>query len=236
MASVTHAKNYTVFNTGSSKSTWISPQRGYVIDEAKTEYPKICLDFLAVKIVKGKVTFINETKGCKHGLNGTRGGSCSNLHNGCFYYLQEGRPIKTNAHGCKRLIKCKNGNKCNKSHNICRNCCYATQRFVPLHTKEECPNRGFYNKLLKKNGYKTIKNVYLKKSSNDSSEIEQLPAHMKSHIDYAKRDQAVIEQFKKLKNMVDKKFIYVMADGHPFEVDVVLHLVQNKNGIFENIN
>lgn len=223
MASTSHTKNTTVFNTGSSKSTWVSPQRGYVVDEAKTENPKICLDFLAVKIVKGKVKFINETKGCKHGLNGTKGGSCSHLHDGCFYYLQEGRPIKTNVHGCKRLIKCKNGNKCNKSHNICRNCCYATQRFVPLHVKEDCPNRGFYNKLLKKNGFKTIKNVYLKNSSKDSSEIESFPVH-KSHTNYAKRDQVVLEQFEKLKAIAEKKNVTsVVAAGHPMNIDVIFN-------------
>ena len=210
MASFTNA---TTYNTGKFVGKWVSPQHSYAPKTTNTETdpPKICLDFLAVKVTTKiahgkrikKVILVNETTGCKHGLNGTKGGSCSYLHDACFYYLQEGRPIKTLS-GHKRRIRCKNGPRCNKSHNVCRDCCYATQKFVSLHAKEDCPHHGFYNKLLKKNGFGEIKEVHLAKDEESKSE-PVVTFRTNSRKKKNQTEQAVLDQFEKLKAMASSK-------------------------------
>ena len=223
MASSARAKNDTVFDTGDSEGmrTWISPQRSYHNEEKKTtEYRKICLDFLAVKVKGEKVTLINNTKGCRHGLNGTRGGSCRYLHDACFYYLHEGRPIKSIASGTKRIIHCKNGSSCSKSHNICRNCCYATQRFVPLHKREDCPHRGFYNKLLKENGFKRVKNIYLNSDEETKANHPIIKINKtSSKRSYRREEQYILEKFQKLMEMGNSSKLTKKIAGHDFQLE-----------------
>ena len=125
-----------VFNTGDSIHNWVSPTKNYSTKESEDdyEYPDICPDFLGVKRIRGKITLMNDTLGCSHGMNGTRNGSCDKLHDGCFYYLLEGRPIKTNRHGRKSMIKCKNGKKCNEFIIVCS----ASRIYASTHAYLSC--------------------------------------------------------------------------------------------------
>lgn len=216
-----------VFNTGDSTHRWVSPTKNYSTKESEDdyEYPDICHSFLGVKRIRGQTVLVNDTLGCSHGLNGTQNGSCDKLHDGCFYYLLEGRPIKTNRFGKKSKVKCKNGNKCRKSHDLCRDCCYATLTFIPIHSSTECPHHGFYNSLLKKNRFKEI-NYECK---YDKTITEKKKKEVKIMINRHSRrassrefEKEVHDQFERLMQMATSKGskTTVEVGGEEFTFDV----------------